>query len=34
MAEMTEEIDLSPEIEADQMIVIEENPEIETGEKE
>ena len=34
MAEMTDERDLSPEIEADQMIIMEENPEIEIGEKE
>ena len=34
MAEMMEEIDLSPEIEADQMIDMEGNPEIETGKKE
>ena len=34
MAEMTEERDLSPEIETDQMIIMEETPEIEIGEKE
>ena len=33
MAEMTDERDLSPEIEADQMIIMEENPGIEIGEK-
>ena len=34
MAEMTKERDLSPEIETDQMIIMEETPEIEIGEKE